>query len=257
MELLLYIWSNWCCMLAAGVLLWSYYKPSKRSQYKGGELEEDIMISRDLQISLMIGSFSRVYWSCSPPVVWGNEPTIIQWLSMFDVFVSPLVWTAVVILVGLKQRKYLTAPVHFSWPVLCGVAFAISLLASYLLPDTHDDHSGWPLAGVMIMFNMLLEGFAMIPQMHLVANTTDKASGPEASHFVGLLSFSRVLRIIFWAIMMVPDILSGDAHGFYIWSFLVPDVLHTVIMGDFLYVWLTKVKQEAVDPIFQQMEIAV
>lgn len=251
-------------MLAAGVLLWFYYKPSRAQRQRvqgyaadnneGGE--DDLMVTRDLQIALMIGSFARVYWSVCPPAIWTREPTIIQYLSMFDVFVSPLVWTAVVFLVGLKQKKYLNAPVHFSWPVLCGCAFVISLIASYLLPEVHAGGDHWPLADVMIMFNMLLDGLAMIPQMHLIAYNNDKSSS-EVGHFVGLLSLSRVLRMVFWGFQMLPDILAGNAHGFYIWSFLVPDILHTVIMGDFLYVWLQKVKREQVDPIFHKMDFAV
>ena len=34
----------------------------------------------------------------------------------------------------------------------------------------------------------------------------------------------------------------------YIWTFIIPDVLHTLIMGDYLYLWMGKVKQDSIDP---------
>lgn len=40
----------------------------------------------------------------------------------------------------------------------------------------------------------------------------------------------------------------GDDHGLYIWTFIIPDVLHTFIMGDYLYLWMKKVKRDSIDP---------
>jgi len=149
MEMLLYIFGNWCCILAGIILLYHYYLKKDGGRKSQGELnafgggggysngysngggfntggnfdsgdsdspQKDIMISRDLQIMLMIGTFARVYWSCSPPPVWSEEETFIQYLSITDVFVSPVLWTAIVYLIGLKQKKYLEAPPQYSWP---------------------------------------------------------------------------------------------------------------------------------------------
>jgi hypothetical protein len=260
MEMLLYIFGNWCCILAGIILLHHYYfKTGGTERQNSGEFttfgdssptnsKKDIMVSRDLQIMLMIGAFLRVYWSCSPPPVWSEEETFIQYMSITDVFASPILWTAVVYLIGLKQKKYTQAPMHFSWPALTFAALICGAIGARFLPPL-DTPESWPFADTVIMFNMVLDGFAMIPQMHLIAHSDDKASS-EASHFVGLLCLGRVLRMMFWMTLFVAQIMMGDGeHGHYIWTFIVPDVVHTVIMGDYLYLWLKKVKKDQIEPM--------
>ena len=51
------------------------------------EEKGDVMISRDLQISMMIGAFARVYWSCSPPAV-RSLRTSFQGLIEVQVFIE-------------------------------------------------------------------------------------------------------------------------------------------------------------------------
>jgi hypothetical protein len=185
--------------------------------------------------------------------VWSEEETFIQYLSITDVFISPVLWTIIVYSIGLKQKKYTQAPVHFSWPALTVAAAVCGMIGAKFLPPM-DTPDSWPFADTVIMFNMCLDGFAMVPQMHLIAHSADKASS-EASHFVGLLCLGRVFRMMFWITLFVAQIMmsdGSDAHGNYIWTFIVPDVVHTVIMGDYLYLWLKKVKKDQIEPMIMQ-----
>lgn len=263
--MLLYLFGNWCCILAALILLYHYYlkRPLKADDLASFDHQsgmdtpttKDIMVSRDLQIMLLIGTFARVYWSCSPRPVWDEEELFIQYLSISDVFISPVVWTVIVILIGIRQKKYNRVPPHFSWPALTIGAMILGYFGSKFLPPL-DTEESWPGADIMVMFNMILDGFAMVPQMYLIAHSEDKASS-EASHFVGLLCLGRVFRMMFWATLLVAQIMSGDNHGHYIWTFIIPDVVHTVIMGDYLYLWLKKVKRDQIEPMMQSAYGAV
>lgn len=38
-----------------------------------------------------------------------------------------------------------------------------------------------------------------------------------------------------------------------VWTFMVPDVIHTVIMGDYLYQWIKKVKEDKLDPLVHEL----
>lgn len=272
MELLLYLIGNACSTAAAVILLWFYYNPKKKSVQPGGggmgagafdsgsaggggEGGGDIMISRDMQVLLFVGACARVYWSCSPPAVWSSEPTFIQILSKLDVFFTPLLWLAVVVMVGMKQRDYRNSPVWCSWPVLILAGGVVSAIGLAVLPSL-EAHDTWPFADFFVIFNMVIEGFSMIPQMHLIAHSENRATS-ETGHFVGLLSIARVWRIIFWASLLVPQMWHGDMHSYYIWSFVIPDLIHTVIMGDYLYLWLKKVKRDQIDPMMESMHLHV
>ena len=83
--------------------------------------------------------------------------------------------------------------------------------------------------------------------MYLISST-EEALTPEASHFVGLLSLGRVLRMTFWGIISAGLWWRGEAQASYLWTFIVPDVIHTAIMGDYLYIWMKKVKLDRIDP---------
>lgn len=264
MKMLLYVMSNTCSSIAASLLLWFYYNPKRNAASGGGDGSEtnrkpmDVMINRDMQIMLMIGAFARWYWSCSPTPVWTGEPTWIQWISIFDVFSQPLLWTIVVILVGMRQEKFRNAPLHFSWPVMTLASIAISAVLLWVLPLLSPDPEGWWAVEFFVIFNMLIEGVAMIPQMDLLANSKDReAVTSETNHFVGLLSLGRVFRMIFWGIMLVPYILRGDTHFYHMSMFIVPDVLHTLLMGEYLWIWLRIVKRDHVDPYVAQLHMNV
>jgi len=99
---------------------------------------------------------------------------------------------------------------------------------------------------------MVLDGTAMVPQVFLVATTPPNQHSPDANHFVGLLCLGRLFRTFFWVwLVLHPD--SGHA----VWTFVVPDLLHTIVMGDYLYHWLAKVRKEKILPLVYNMQAKV
>ena len=70
-----------------------------------------------------------------------------------------------------------------------------------------------------------------------------RASG-ESGSFMGLLCLGRVLRMMFWFWLLAhPD--SGHA----LWTFIIPDLFHSLVMADYLFHWLAKVKRDTLDPL--------
>lgn len=105
MQFLLYIFGNFFCLTAAGLLIWHQVLKKKLGMDKSSPSDDTkMLISKDLQVLLALGSFARVYWSVSPPPVWSSEPMLIQWLSWADVYATPLRWVAVVLLVTFQQE---------------------------------------------------------------------------------------------------------------------------------------------------------
>jgi hypothetical protein len=82
---------------------------------------------------------------------------------------------------------------------------------------------------------MALDTFGMLPQLWLLYSA-DSESLPASwvSHFVGLMCIDRVARIIFWV--------GYFWNGPYLLSFIVPDVVHTLLMADYIYLWARLVK---------------
>lgn len=101
-----------------------------------------------------------------------------------------------------------------------------------------EDPTAWPLDGAMIVFNMTVDCFSMVPQMFLVAESDWTAVAVE-SHFLGLLTAARGLRMAYWSYTLLQDLwLNGG--GRFIFIFLLPDLLHTFLMKDYLCLWVSK-----------------
>ncbi len=62
---------------------------------------------------------------------------------------------------------------------------------------------------------------------------------------IGIEHGLRIRSIFPFSVLTVANSLGGS-H--YMWTFVLPDVIHTLIMGDYLYIWLRKVKSERIDP---------
>lgn len=318
MQFLLYIFGNFCCLTAAGLLIWHQVVKKKLGMDKSSPSDDTkMLISKDLQVLLALGSFARVYWSVSPPPVWSSEPMLIQWLSWADVYATPLIWVAVVLLVTFQQEVEVLVkktqqkingegetqsqfgssygghhemnsfgmggndsmahqrfggqdntthntvsyekddyevPIYLSWPVLTFAGVLCALVGPTLM-GSYDDFSSWDYAVHMVVFNMTIEALAMIPQMHMIAYSKARAS-QSTSHFVGLLSLGRVLRVLFWITLLGPKIIQGHYAGV-MWEFVLPDIIHTIIMGDYLWLWMKKVKRDQIDGMISQYAVNV
>lgn len=255
MEMLLYLIGNWCCIIAAAILLKAHHLKKTAPIDRESEPAPKPIISKDMQVMLFIGSLLRVYWSVSPPSVWSDEVMVVQWISIADVFCSPMVWAAVLYTIGMQQNVKFETPIWGSWPVLTLAAGLLGMCGAPFLPPLENDNS-FPFADTFVVFNMVLDGFAMVPQMALLAYSKEKTSS-EGSHFVGLLCLGRMFRMVFWAILLVSQYTRGVSHGHYIWTFIVPDIVHSAIMGDFLYVWMQRVKRDQIDPYMSGLAVNV
>lgn len=286
MEILVYLVGNWCCIGAAIIVILHYWKNGnnkfgnpKRS-CDSGTGSPSCMISRDLIILLTVGAWVRIYWSASPPAMWTEEPLPIQVLSILDLFCSAACWTTAAVISWVKRESSISSgglkrsnsddevdhlvqsgelQDHIStkqgqldwhaitkWYHLMIVGAALSFLATFCLPTLWTE-GAWPFVDFTVVFNMLCDGLAIIPQLVLVANSKQAATS-EVSHFVGLLSLGRLLRMLFWG-----WIISHPLSGHSVWTFVVPDTLHTILMADYLYHWVRKLKKDRLDPLIHSM----
>jgi hypothetical protein len=282
MEFLLDLLSNFCQNFAAllilvhtlGPKIWkrkTVEEQDANSLREKEQKEEATIITKDLQIMLALGSISRVYWSCSPPEAWSGEMWVFQQLSKLDVFTSPFIWCAVCYFVAFRQGRAESTQVNFggekrsedsiwsilsskgvhwmfSWAVWTPAALVLAVICETFVPPSHE---GWPFDGVAILFNMLVDGFAMIPQMNFINNSEAKQPS-VASHFIGLLCVSRALRMMFWFSVFLIEHIYYGGQGF-VWTFVIPDILHTLFMGQFMWVWMKKVKKDTIDPMLAEV----
>ena len=87
---------------------------------------------------------------------------------------------------------------------------------------------------------------------HLPVVSSPSPVSETAGYFMGFLAFGRLLRVLFWvALFLSPNLGQG------IWTFMVPDVLHTLVMGDYLYQFMKKLKRETVDPVLTDLFFTV
>lgn len=258
MEMLLYLMGNWCVLGAACLIIVTAFKAMKADPYTGGGGKvmtaacrtSKLQISGDLRMMLLAGAIARVYWSCSPPRIWEQEELPIQVISIADIFFSCAAW---IVIVGIfyniegnvrgEHPNLPVVPVYLRWYVLTPLAMVTGGVVAYFFLPAMDIES-WPLADTMVVFNMIIDGLAMVPQMYMIAKATEDAD-PTAGHFVGLLCVSRVFRMLFWMLLFF-------VQQYYILAFIVPDCIHTVIMADYLYLWLKKMKKEKFDPMMHE-----
>lgn len=77
-------------------------------------------------------------------------------------------------------------------------------------------------------------------------------------HFVGFLALARVFRIIFWLSTvwsMWADTHEGDWA--LVTTLVLPDVLQTLLFGDFLMQWLRQFKETTVDPFVEKVSLTL
>jgi len=55
--------------------------------------------------------------------------------------------------------------------------------------------------------------------------------------------------MVFWLVVKLTD----PGENPMLWTFVLPDTIHTFFMADYLYVWLQKVKRDRLDPFVQDV----
>eukprot|EP01069_Polyplicarium_translucidae_P002660 Polyplicarium_translucidae@DN2095_c0_g1_i3.p2 len=89
---------------------------------------------------------------------------------------------------------------------------------------------------VLVAFTMFLEAVALAPQLQLMMTMVEIE--PLTGHYVAFLVISRVVRLLFWASLLVQ----GDRFV----ALLAADLVHTVLAADYLYVWCKRLRHGGV-----------
>ena len=51
--------------------------------------------------------------------------------------------------------------------------------------------------------------------------------------------------MLFWAVSIVVNYWA--ASGVILWYFIVPDAVHTAVLGEYVWVWARRMREEATD----------
>lgn len=149
--------------------------------------------------------------------------------------------------------------------LIIAFAFAVGAVGTAFLPpepegkaDKNASSAAFPLADVVVLMNILLEGLALLPQMAVlqglkalptgIPETLDKDNNSALSRLpaglrlhswvLTLLALSRFLRLAFWAVLLTEYTARGAGH--HLWTFVLPDLAHTAIAADYLRLWIKK-----------------
>lgn len=263
MELALYLLGNWLCLAAAYNVV---------ALVKNDKDRVPDTMSKDTMICLFIGSVVRIYWGSSPPAIWDEEPVVLEWLCKIDLVVTVCIWAYCAFLVSSSckevsetqrsireeeerldnqtdkraQSFLITAQKKCNWITVLLTSAVVGFVVSLFLPSLHTEEA-FPLLDFSVVFGTILDGMALVPQILLIAKSVQVAP-PQSGSFVGCLCLGRVFRMMFWVVALFhPEC------GMGLVTFLVPDLVHTVVMGEYLYEWLKKTKSERIDPFLQNM----
>jgi len=259
--------------------------------FYGEDKKEMQTCSKDLMILMFIGTLLRAYWSHSPPEVWSDEDIFVQLFGQIDSVMSPLVWITLIFTVGQAQvAEPAYRPIWAKWWFLSAIASFIGIMCPVIFSYHELPEEAFPFTIPTAISNLLIEVSAMIPQILLNAygwekistqsNTKSVVSNGSQSvslspyttvavvqsrwaasttpHFVGFLSLGRVFRAIFW-LATVKSLWNDDASGDWalVLTLVLPDVLHSVLLGDFLVRWLRQFKEQTVDPWVHQVSLTL
>jgi len=175
-------------------------------------------------------------------------------------------------------------PRHAQWQYLTLMAVIVGLTLPMIVPYSALSPAAFPLTISSAITGCVIELCAFIPQIYLTAYgytkttpTTDanavtgdgsytsvativhrRWSASNKPHFVGFLCMARVFRAVFW-FSTVCAVISQRAAGdlLLIMTLVLPEAIHTMLVGDFLVRWLRQLKESAVDPFVHQVSVAL
>lgn len=264
----MYLLSNFCVMVGMMLVAYKLGIASRKGRAAARNELVALNISSDTLILLAIGAVARLYWSFSPPGVWAHETASIQALGMIDVVVSGVVHIALLCLIAViefgddsffhggastdsvaelvvnvcQSVQNRNRPVYVQALPLAAGAFCVAAGLAHVGLEPFHHPGAFPLTDTFIVFNMTVDMVAMVPQILQLAGgammSDSRKSTETTTTFCALLSAARVLRLCFWLALYL---LWGEA----VTVFILPDVLHTILMGDFLYQWLMAVRRDA------------
>ena len=213
MDIHLFVMSYLIQLLASVILL--YRVLSVKSIYG---------LSIDTQICILAATISRCIWSINTRIV--ESDILVATVASLELLLS---LGASVFLFGLFRKLSHTttvgAPLACSAIILVPAAFLLALIfnpgASFVVTSQ-----------TMVAFTMYVEALALIPQLWIIRKMDDVEA--LTSHYIGLLVVSRIARMMFWLVMF------SNGQGFM--SLFLADVVHTILSGDYLYLWVRKLR---------------
>eukprot|EP01071_Lankesteria_metandrocarpae_P002347 Lankesteria_metandrocarpae@DN2262_c0_g1_i1.p1 len=206
-EVLLFISGYGVQLTASCILLTQIWK--RQSVYG---------LSMDMFLCLLLSTISRCVWSFDTRLT----DTFLVYMELIGSLITSILLCAVV----YHFRHTTTKKPVFYFRVYVLVPL-VAVFAMLFHPGTRLN-----IIQMLVSFTMYLDAVALLPQLYLLRHMVEVE--PLTSQYVGLLVLSRIIRIVFW----IHLILSGDR---FIGLFLA-DLLHTVLAGDYLYLWLRKLR---------------
>jgi len=175
-------------------------------------------LSIDTQICLLIATICRCIWSL--------ETRLVEtWLAYFELSLSTGV--AVLLCYTTVTLRHTTTRSPW-WPLRCFVTVPATILLAVLF------HPGsyWITVQTLVAFSMYLECVALLPQLYLMRRMIDIE--PFTSLYVVLLIISRIIRMLFWAILFWK--------GEHFLGLFLADAIHSALSVDYLYLWWNKLR---------------
>lgn len=176
-------------------------------------------LSVDTQISVALATLSRCVWSL--------ETRLVEtWIVYVELILSAIV--SVFLCQQLFQYRT-TASKQASWPFRC----VVTLPASFLLAMFFHPGGGWFTMQTLVSFTIYAEAIALLPQLQIMRNVVEIE--PLTQHYVLALVLAHVVRLGFW--------LSLFMQGERFLGLFFADILHTMLSGDYLVLWMRKLRK--------------
>ena len=172
-------------------------------------------LNLDGQIMLMISTLCRVFWFMD---------TSLYELKLVIVEVAvSIAIQGYILYLFYKHRhsQYLKIKSFLNIYTLLPSCFLLSFLMN-------PSESWFSLNDILISFSFYLESLAMLPQIYQINKL--RQVDVRIGNYLTSLAFARLIRIIFW--------LRYAQNGEYFLSLLFADILHTLVLADFLWLYL-------------------
>ncbi|XP_055388448.1 ER lumen protein-retaining receptor 3-like [Condylostylus longicornis] len=175
-------------------------------------------LSSDTQICFLISTLSRIVWSM--------DTRLVETYLAYAELASSTVVTVLLCFSVWKFRHTTTKEAW--WPLRSMVLGPIAFVLAVLF---HPGSATISLQ-VLVAFTMYIEAMALLPQLYLMRKMIEVE--PLTSHYVGILVLSRIVRLAFWFSLFM--------QGEHFIGLFVADLLHTLLAGDYLYIWCRKLR---------------
>jgi ER lumen protein retaining receptor len=200
-----------CQNIGSGIMI---YKIKKQHSIYG--------VSIDTQICLLLASLSRILW-------FGETKLTSIPLAWLDLLLSILM-TSYIVFTCIKKKDALYTEV--SKPFKFYILFTVCCVLAFLFhPGKKNKY--YLSSQMFVAFTIYMEAIALIPQLVMLRKDGD--IGGLTTHYIFSLAMARLFRLIFWVMMH----LNGDTF----YSLLIADLIHCILLGDFVYRYLKSIKE--------------